>query len=31
MVGASEEVFKMLDEDTKLLDNLRRNTKHFRE
>mmetsp|Transcript_48274 Transcript_48274/g.35450 ORF Transcript_48274/g.35450 Transcript_48274/m.35450 type:complete len:301 (+) Transcript_48274:301-1203(+) len=30
VVGASLEVFKMLNEDTSLLDNLRRNTTHFR-
>jgi glycine C-acetyltransferase len=30
VVGASLEVFKMLDEDTSLLDNLSRNTHHFR-
>ncbi len=30
IVGASLEVFKMLDENTILQDNLRKNTKHFR-
>ena len=30
VVGASLEVFKMLDEDTSLLDSLHRNTTHFR-